>query len=58
MKVFEVNFEKLTDYPPFDYANSSVYVKANTREEAIEIAIQYGVERKKVNDCWEIKTIN
>ena len=56
LKVYEVNFEKKNDNPPFEYMNASRYVKATSEEEAIEKIIKkLGIERDKVNGAYEVE---
>jgi len=59
MKTFEVNYKCKESYPPFSDSNNSVYVNAETGEEAINIAMnKCGIRRSDICFCESIKTIN
>lgn len=57
--VFEVNYQDIEQYPPFGPSNNSVYVNAESEEEAIKIAMQkMSFKRNKLCFCQAIRTIN
>ena len=59
MKIFEVNFMTHELIPPFSQSNTSEYVKANSKEEAIQIARDLSeYDMVSVCFCREIRTIN
>ena len=59
MKVYEVNFNKMSDWIPFDMSNTSEYVQAESVQEATQIAMKLlGIKKKDICFVAPIKTIN
>lgn len=59
MKVYEVNFNKIGDWIPWDIVNTSEYVKAESVQEATQIAMKLlGIKKKDICFVAPIKTIN
>ena len=59
MKVYEVNFNKMSDWIPFDMSNTSEYVQAESVQEATQIAMKLlGIKKKDICFVAQIKTIN
>lgn len=59
MKIYEVNYDTISDWIPWDKANASKYVKAETVQQAKEIAIKI-LKIKPQDICFisAIETIN
>ena len=59
MKIYEVNYNKQSDYIPWDMVNASDYVQAETVEEAKKIAMKMlSIKSKDICFVAPVKTIN